>query len=177
MKRRRILQSLVAMPAAAAAAQSVTAPTAAAEEFPKLRVASVESGAAGMPSLFSGAQLDALAKLGDAIVPPVASRPAASQAGVPEFLDFLIGQSSRDVQDLYREGLDRLSRDGVNERTLAPLKEAWVYAGPADRFAQFLQRAKIDIIQATTNSHEWADSLGRGRRGSAPTGYYWRSLD
>ena len=176
MKRRRILQSLVAMPAAAAAAQSVTT-AAAPEEFPKLRVASVESGAAGRPTLFSSAQLDALAKLGDAIVPSVAGRPAASQAGVPEFLDFLIGQSSKDVQDLYREGLDRLSRDGVNERTLAPLKEAWVYAGPADRFAQFLQRAKIDIIQATTNSHEWADSLGRGRRGSAPTGYYWRSLD
>ena len=165
------------MPAAAAAAQSVTTAPAAPEEFPKLRVASVESGAAGTPRFFSGAQLDALAKLGDAIVPPVGGRPAASQAGVPEFLDFLIGQSPQDAQELYRAGLDRLARDGVNERTLTPLKEAWTHAGPADRFAQFLQRAKTDILQATTNSHEWADSLGRGRRGSAPTGYYWRSLD
>jgi hypothetical protein len=160
------------MPAAAAAAQSATS-----EEFPKLAAASVESGAAGVPVFFTTQQLEVLAKLGDVIVPRIGDRPAASQAGVPEFLDFLVSQSPQPVQQLYRDGVERLVREGVNERTLAPLKDAWSYAGPADRYAQFLQRAKADVIQATTSSREWAESLGRGRRGSAPSGYYWRSLD
>ena len=164
----------MALPAVPAAAQSVPAP---ADEFPKLAVASVEAGAAGVPAFFTPSQMEALRKLEDMIVPASATRPAASRTGTAEFLDFLIGQSPQPVQDLYRQGLDRLARDGVNERTLAPLGEAWTYAGPADPFSQFLQRAKADIFQATINSREWAESLGRGRRGSAPTGYFWRSLD
>lgn len=163
---------------ASAAAQATTAPAAAAsEEFPKLTSASMEDGAAGVVTFFTAAQLDALRKLGDLIMPAANGRPAASDAGVPEFLDFLIRQSPPPVQSLYREGLDRLVRDGVSERSLAPLKNPWSYAGPADRFAQFLERAKMDILQATTNSREWAEAQGRGRRGSSPSGYYWRSLD
>jgi hypothetical protein len=130
-----------------------------------------------MVTFFSKPQFEALVKLGDAIVPHIGERPSASQAGVPEFLDFLVSQSPADVQELYRKGLDQLARDGVTAQTLAPLGEGWSYAGPADRFAQFLQRAKADIVQATTSSREWAESLGRGRRGASPSGYYWRSLD
>src|SRR5262249_25234493 len=162
-----------AMPAAAAAAQSAARPVAS-EEFPKLAVASLESGANGITTFFTAQQLDALKKLGDAIVPHVGERPSATQASVPGFLGFLIGQAPKVTQDLYREGLDRLVREGVNDQTLAPLRDAWTYAGPSDRFAQFLQRAKADIVQATTSSREWAESLGRGRRGSSPSGYYWR---
>jgi hypothetical protein len=88
-----------------------------------------------------------------------------------------VSQSPTAVQELYIEGLDRLAREGVNDRSLAPLKEPWSYTGPADRFAQFLQRAKLDILQAATGSREWAESLGRGRRGSSPGGNFWRSLD
>ena len=168
-----------AMPsiAAAAAAAQATAPLAASEEFPKLAIASMEEGAAGVVTFFTPGQLDALRKLGDLIVPAVNGRPAASEAGVAEFLDFLLRQSPAPVQSLYRDGLDRLMRDGVSERTLAPLKSAWTYQGPTDRFAQFLERAKMDIIQATTNSREWAEAQGRGRRGNSPSGYYWRSLE
>ncbi len=162
------------MPAAAAAAQSAPSPS---DEFPKLTVASVESAASGVLRFFSQPQFEALTKLADRIVPASASRPAASQAGVPEFLDFLVSQSPAPAQELYREGLDRLARDGVNDATLAPLQDAWTYQGPHDRYAQFLQRAKGDIVQAAVSSREWAESLGRGRRGSTPTGYYWRSLD
>ena len=173
MRRRRLLQSIVAMPAAAVAAQSAAGQ----EEIPKITVASTEAVASGVLRFFTKAQFEALTKLADIIVPASSSRPSASQAGVPEFLDFLAGQSQEPVQSLYRQGLDRLSRQGVTDAALAPLKAAWTYAGPPDPFAQFLQRAKADILQATINSREWAESLGRGRRGSAPTGYYWRSLD
>lgn len=137
----------------------------------------MDGSAAGLATFFSPVQLETLRNLGDAIVPASGNRPSASVAGVAEFLDFLVSQSPRDVQDLYREGLDRLAREGVTPQTLAPLGEAWTYAGPTDRFAQFLQRAKADVFQATVSSREWAESLGRGRRGSAPSGYYWRSLD
>jgi Gluconate 2-dehydrogenase subunit 3 len=176
MKRRRLLQTFAAMPAAAAAAQSAT-PSAQGDDNPKLVTASIEAGAAGVPRFFSKAQFEALVKLADAIVPASGARPAASKAGTPEFLDFLISQSPAPVQTLYRQGLDRVAREGVTSATLAPLQAAWTYSGPADPFAQFLQRAKADIVQATVNSREWAESLGRGRRGNAPTGYYWRSLD
>jgi hypothetical protein len=137
----------------------------------------VEAGAAGLAGYFSKAQFEALVKLSEAIVPAGATRPSAGQAGVPEFLDFLVSQSPEAVQELYRQGLDRLAATGINEHALAPLKEAWSYTGPSDSYAQFLHRAKSDIIQATANSREWAESLGRGRRASAPSGYYWRSLD
>ena len=177
MKRRRVLQSLVAVPAAAAAAQSAAPLKQAADELPKLTTASIEPAAAGMPGFFSKAQYEALAKLSDAIMPRAGGRPSATQASVPEFLDFLVGQSPAAVQELYREGLDRLAGDGVNEQALAALHAPWSYAGPSDRYAQFLQRAKTDILQATVSSREWAESLGRGRRGSTPSGYYWRSLE
>jgi len=130
-----------------------------------------------MARFFSKAQFDALVKLADAILPAAGNRPSASQAGAPEFLDFLVSQSPANVQELYREGLEHLASAGVGSSTLAPLEQPWSYAGPGDRFAQFLDRAKADIFQATVNSREWAESLGRGRRGSAPTGYFWRSLD
>lgn len=180
-----MLGSLAGAPLAAAALPSVaaaapaqaTAPVANTEEFPKINTASMEEGAAGVATFFTAPQLEALRKLGDAIMPASNGRPAASDAGVAEFLDFLIRQSPPPLQSLYRDGLDRLVRDGVSGTTLAPLKSPWTYAGPADRFAQFLERAKMDILQATTNSREWAEAQGRGRRGSSPGGYYWRSLD
>ena len=173
MRRRRLLQSFVAMPAAAAAAQS----TASQDETPKIAIASTEAGASGLVRFFTKTQFEALVKLAGIIAPASSSRPSASQAGAPEFLDFLVSQSPEPIQTLYRNGLDRLAREGATEATLAPMKAPWTYAGPTDPFAQFLQRAKADILQATINSREWAESLGRGRRGSAPTGYYWRSLD
>ncbi len=173
MKRRRLLQSFVAMPAAAAAAQS----TASQDETPRIAIASTEAGASGLVRFFTKTQFEALVKLAGLIAPSSSSRPSSSQAGAPEFLDFLVSQSPEPIQSLYRQGLDRLAREGVTEAGLAPLNQAWTYAGPSDRFAQFLQRAKTDILQATINSREWAESLGRGRRGSSPTGYYWRSLD
>ena len=180
MKRRRLLQSLAAAPAAGTAALAMAAAaqtTTNAEANPRLATASLEALGVAAASYFSKDQLAALTKLGDTIAPASGERPSASQAGVPEFLDFLVSQSPADIQSLYRDGLDRLVREGVRGEALRPLTMAWTYAGPADRFAQFLQRAKADILQATMNSREWAEGLGRGRRGSSPTGYYWRSIE
>ena len=91
-------------------------------------------------------------------MPATGGRPGASQARAGEFLDFLISQLPAERQKLYRQGLDRLQSESqrrhgkwfeaLSEREaeplLAPLKEPWTYAAPADPFAVF------DAPQKTT---------------------------
>ena len=179
MKRRSILKSLIAAPAIPAAAQSQSSPsTPASEQAPKLTVAAPASAAAPVPRFFTREQFKALRELGDALAPASGGRAGATQAGAAEFLDFLVGQSPIDAQELYRNGLDRLAKEGVNEKSLAPLKEPWTYDGPKDPFARFLVQAKSDLLQATFNSREFAASASRGRRGGAGMmNYYWRISD
>lgn len=176
IRRRHLLQSLAAAPAAAlpAAAPAQTTPP---EAVPKLATVSPEAAADGVPRFFTESQFNVLRQLADVLVPAYQGRPSASRAGAPEFLDFLVSQSPAPVQQLYREGLDRLIRDGISATTLAPLTEPWTYDPPADPFARFLQQAKIDLLQATFNSREWAESTPRSRRSASATGYLWRNLD
>ncbi|MBM3793548.1 MAG: gluconate 2-dehydrogenase subunit 3 family protein [Acidobacteria bacterium] len=184
MKRRRLLQSLMASPAAAAAAQAATPPPApqaaspATEQFPALKVTAADAATDGVIYFFSSEQFLALTRLCEAIAPAGANRPSAVDADVPAFLDFFIGQSPAATKALYRDGLDRLVRDGVAGASLSALKDSWSCAGPADAFARFLQQAKNDILQATMNSREWAAAQGRAsRRDGMPTGYFWRHVD
>ncbi len=185
MKRRRLLQSLVASPAAAAAAQAATPPppapqaaSAATEQFPALKVTAPDAATDGVIYFFSPEQFAALTRLCEAIAPAGPNRPSAVEASVPAFLDFLVGQSPAAIKALYRHGLDRLVRDGVNDASLAALKDSWSYAGPTDALAKFLLQAKNDILQATMNSREWAAAQARvSRRAGMPTGYFWRHVD
>ena len=62
-----------------------------------------------MPHFFTAQQFAALRKLSDLLHPPANSVPGALEAKAPEFLDFLLGQSSADRQQLYRIGLDGLN--------------------------------------------------------------------
>ena len=60
---------------------------------------------------------------------------------------------------------------------LAPLKEPWTYAAPADPFVRFLRAAKEDLIAATLNSREFAEAqTARGGRASG-MGTYWLPVD
>jgi hypothetical protein len=136
-------------------------------------------------------QLAALVRLGELVVPPMAGRPGARDAGAAEFLGFLLGQSSPERQKLYRDGLDSLNSEA--RRTvgkafselspaeaaplLAPLRSEWSYKGPAHPVARFLCSAKDDLLEATRNSREWAETASRGRRGGQGAGYYWLPLD
>lgn len=175
LPRRSLLKSLAAAPAAVAI--PAPAQTSAPESLPKLTTISPDAAAQGVLRFFTPSQFAALRQLGDVLVPAFQGRPSASQAGAPHFLDFLISQSPAPMQQLYRDGLDRLAAEGVSERSLSPLKAPYSYQPPADAFARFLWQAKSDLLQATVNSREYAESAGRGRRGASATGYLWRNLD
>ena len=195
MKRRSLLKSVAAAGALTPLApaqtpppprQETQAPPSAADNL-KIELAPPHS--AGMPvtTFFSAAQLAALRKLSEIVVPTINERPGAVEAGAPEFLDFYISRSAAAVQDLYRAGLDRLNaeaqrahRKGFGELTaeqaapiLKPMTAEWTYAGPQDSFARFLVRAKEDLLRATTNSREYATAMSGTSRSSGGVGYYW----
>jgi hypothetical protein len=184
MRRRRVLQSLAALPALAALDGQQ-------QETPKLATAAADAVADGVRRYFSAPQYAALQKLGDLLVPAAAGRPNASQAHDAEFLDFLISQSPADRQSLYRDGLDRL-QSGAQARygkpfeqlsaeqavaLLAPIEQPWTYAPPADPFARFLHAAKDDFIQATVNSREFAEAQTVAGRRAPGLGMYWYPVE
>src|SRR5689334_2739551 len=116
MKRRRAIQALLGGPALAAVPLPAPAappqpPPQSSSEIPKLATVATDAAADPHVTFFSPPQLAAMRKLADMLVPSADGRPSASQANVPEFLDFLIGQSPAERQKLYREGLDRLQAD------------------------------------------------------------------
>jgi hypothetical protein len=200
MKRRRFIQALAATPAAPALLAQ--APPAA--SVPKtglntgndavLLYAAPDAAAEPVPHFFTAQQFAALRKLSDLLMP--ASRtpngvPGALEAKAPEFLDFLVSQSSADRQQLYRIGLDGLNAQarrrftkpfadvdaGQADMLLAPLRDRWTYDAPTDPVAAMLRAAKEDVRRATLNSREWnlAAAAGRAREGGA--GLYWLPID
>jgi hypothetical protein len=183
MKRRHALQSL--------AAAAVAAPVFAQQETPKLETAVADAGAAPVAHFFSPPEFAVLRHLSELLMPAAKGNPGAVEAGVPEFLDFLIAQSPPERQSLYREGLDRLESDARRryfkhfaelsaeqaDAVLAPLHAAWTYAGPSDPLGRFLAEAKADVMTATINSREWiAAQAGRSRRAGG-VDYYWLPVD
>ena len=135
---------------------------------------------------FNPPQMAALRRLGDLLMPAMNGSPSASEAHVPEFLDFLLAESPADRQQVYRAGLDALNASARKrfgkpfgeieaaqaEELLRPLTEPWTYDPPADPIAKFLRAAKLEVRTATMNSAEWsAAAQASGRRGAS--GLYW----
>jgi hypothetical protein len=181
MKRRRFFQAVAASAAAPALVgqQPQTG-------LPKLETSNADSAADELPHFFTEKQFAALKKLAGILQPSMNGAPGAIEAKAPEFLDFLIGESSADRQQVYRQGLDRLVTAGFVDADaakaiaiLAPLKAAWTYDPPTDPLARFLRMAKADVRTATVNSREYntaGAAAGGGRRFGAQ-GLYWLPLD
>src|SRR5437763_513542 len=160
------------------------------EESPKLAMTTADAVTPGITRFFSSRQLETLRSLADVLVPPVNGKPGASDASVPEFLDFLLSESPHARQELYKAGLDRLDSEARRRFAkpfaaitsqqasdlLAPLQENWTFAEPPDALGRFLRAAKQDVFRATVNSREWA-AAGSQRRGSGGMGSYWYSMD
>ena len=193
MKRRRFIQSIAAAPAAALPVKAEEAPAPQArstEDAPKLEMTVADAVAEPVPRFFNAAQFAALRKLSEILMPAMGEMPGALDAGAPEFLDFLIGASPAERQQLYRAGLDALNAQAMRRfrkpfaeidaaqatALLAPLREPWTYNPPADPFARFLREAKQDVRNATVNSREYATAGAAGRRGGG-MGQYWHPLD
>jgi hypothetical protein len=195
MKRRQALRSLAgiswagALPFPALSQQQRAAHTI--NETPKLDTALPDAAAEGLPPFFSAGQFAAIERLAEVLMPAAGDSPGAQAAGVAEFLDFLISASPADRQAQYRDGLDKLnagarSRYGKTfaqlapveiDTLLAPLREAWTYAEPADSLAQFLRAAKMDVMHATMNSRQWSEAHSQRSRRASGLGMYWYPVE
>lgn len=177
MKRRRFVQAIPFLYAS---------PALFAQAIAKIEGAKPDTVGTPLPRFFSTPQLAALRRLSDIIVPAIVTRPGALDAGAPEFLDFLVGQSPAPVRTLYRTGLDSLNTratakygkafaaldDKQTDALLSPLREPWTWKEPTDPFAVFLRHAKADVLTATMNSREWITGSERAH-GSGGNGTYW----
>lgn len=184
MKRRRFLQAIAATPALALPAEHAVLPQQSAtpvnppsrpvEEGPKLEFTVPDASAKMAPHYFNAQQFAALRKLSDILMPAINGAPGALETSAPEFLDFLIGKSPTDRQQLYRTGLDTLNAQATTRFNqpfaevaaaqagvlLAPLRQHWTFEPPADPLARFLREAQQDVRLATMNSREWNSAAG-----------------
>lgn len=195
MQRRTILKSLALLPAvknlAAAPAPPAVAKRAAPDDFAPLPAIVPDQISAPTAGFFSPEQFATLGHLSDILVPRSGDNPGALDAGVPAFLDFLIGESPDDRRRLYLDGLDRLNTEARRQYSsdfaelqpsqagelLAPLAQPWTYEAPADRFARFLRAAKEDVIAGTRNSRERLAIESKRRGSRAGVEGYWRSIE
>ena len=141
---------------------------------------------------FSDDQLAALRKLCEILMPPLNGYPGATQAGAPEFLDFLIGVSPADRQEMYQSGLDHLNKEAkkqfgtsfaeVNasqaDALLRPMLTPWVRDHPpADPLMRFMSLAHEDIRTATMNSQAWSVAATSAGERAPGLGLYWAPID
>jgi hypothetical protein len=137
-------------------------------------------------------QLAALRKLCDILMPPLRGYPGALQAGAPEFLDFLIGVSPVERQQMYQSGLDRLNADAkkkfgipfseVNpdqaDQLIRPCLAAWMNDHPpTEPFSRFINLAHHDIRTATLNSQAWSIAATSSGERAPEVGLYWSPID
>ncbi len=156
-------------------------------DLPKIEAAAPDAVAKPVPHFFSPPQFAALRRFSDIIMPQLGDTPGAVDAGVAEFLDFLIGESPLQRRALYRSGLDSLNTRAIAkfgkafgaldhsqaDTLLEPLLKPWANDPPTDLFARFLQTVKADVLTATVNSHEWIAVVSKRSRSANGIGTYW----
>ena len=141
---------------------------------------------------FNPQQFAALHKLCEILMPPMDGYPGAIAAGAPEFLNFLVGASPAERQEMYRSGLDRLNGDAQKQfgtlfasvskvqadKLIRPLLETWMTNHPpTEPYKRFLNVAHRDIRTATINSQAWsAAAVASGERAPGVS-LYWSPID
>jgi gluconate 2-dehydrogenase subunit 3-like protein len=143
-------------------------------------------------SFFSDQQMATLRHLSEILQPPYKGYPGAAEAGTPDFLDFLIGVSPSDRQQLYQSGLDRLEREAQErfnksfanvdaaqaDQLLRPWLRTWINEHPpTEPFADFINIAHTDIREATINSQAWSDAARRAGQQTPNVDLYWYPVD
>ena len=186
MNRRSLLQSIVAIPAAAAVPDTPppqpqllqTNP-----ETPTTPVIPPDETAKSLRRTYTPDQFYALTRLGEIMVPPYNGLPGAAEAGAAEFLDFYIGASPQPLPDLYRSGLDTLNHLSQSKFgqtfTNISLDQANILLAPIrdpaskDDLTPFLRTAKSDLLRATVNSHPYIEAVSQTRRPRNASKYFW----
>jgi hypothetical protein len=143
-------------------------------------------------SFFTAPQMESMKRLCDLLMPPLGGKPGALDAGTPQFLDMLIGQSPESRKKIYAGGLDWIEAesqrkyklafakldDGQASALLKPWLRTWMSDHPpVESHADFVNLAHDDIREATFNSEAWAESATASTHEGTPTGVYWSPVD
>jgi hypothetical protein len=141
---------------------------------------------------FNDRQMATLRRLSEILLPPFQGYPGATDAGTPEFLDFLIGISPLDRQQMYLSGLDRLDAEAkqhfnisfvaVNssqaDQLLRPWLRTWITDHPPEEpYARFINIVHSDIRTATINSQAWNAAAAAIEQQAPEVGLYWFPVD
>jgi hypothetical protein len=141
---------------------------------------------------FSDLQSATLRRFAAILQPPYNGYPGSDEAGTPEFLDFLIGVSPADRQQMYRAGLDRLESEARQhfgkpfaqidaaqaDQIIRPWLRAWINEHPpTEPFADFINIAHHDIRTATVNSQAWSDAARRAGHDTPNIDLYWYPIE
>ena len=144
------------------------------------------------PQFFSTVQTATLRHLSEILQPSYKGAPGAIDAGVPEFLDFLIGVSPDDRKQMYQSGLDHLESEAQHhfqkpfaalestqaDQILRPALRTWLSDHPpAEAFPRFINLAHTDIRTATENSQAWNDWTHAAGRPTPNVELYWFPVD
>jgi hypothetical protein len=157
---------------------------------PKAQIA--EAVAEGELKFFTPAQMATLTRLSDVLMPPIGSKPGAVSAGVPAFLDFLVGESPADRKAMYQGGLDWLDAESKKKYSqpfakldavqadalLKPWLRTWMSDHPPlEKHADFVNVAHADIRAATVNSKPWSDAPPEGAQERTQVALYWYPIE
>jgi hypothetical protein len=143
-------------------------------------------------NFFSQQQLATLRRLSEILLPPLKGFPGATDAGTPEFLDFLVGVSPVDRQQMYQSGLDRLDSEAKHhfsvpfaevkkeqaDQLLQPWMKTWMNDHPPkEPYAHFINVAHSDIRTATINSQAWSKAAHAQGQRNEGMGLYWYPIE
>ena len=141
---------------------------------------------------FNDHQMSTLRRLSEVMMPPLNGYPGAVDAGAPEFLDFLIGASPADKQQMYQSGLDRLDAEAKQkfsvpfakvsasqaDQLIRPWLRTWMTDHPpTEPYARFINLTHRDIRTATTNSQAWSEAVKTAGQKDPDLGLYWYPVD
>jgi Gluconate 2-dehydrogenase subunit 3 len=137
---------------------------------------------------FNEQQLATLRSLSEILMPSLRGYPGAKEAGTPEFIDFLIGVSPTERQQMYQSGLDRLNAEAKQhfgaafstleksqaDQLIRPWLRTWMTDHPpTEPYARFINIAHSDIRTATINSQAWTDATKK----APDMELYWFPVD
>jgi gluconate 2-dehydrogenase subunit 3-like protein len=141
---------------------------------------------------FTPIQMRTLARLSDALLPPLNGKPGAVQAETPMFLDFLMESSPPPRQKIYSDGLDWLETTAqakyklefaqLDEERIGEIIQPWLRTWmndhpPAEPYSLFINVAHDDIRTATVNSKAWNDVPSVGAEPKTEEGIYWLPIE
>ena len=148
--------------------------------------------AASEARFFNQQQTATLRRFAEVLMPPLKGYPGALEAGTPEFLDFLIGASPRDRQQLYTAGLEKLDAEakrlfGISfaqtgnwqaDQVIRPWLRSWMSEHPpTEPFTRFINVAHSDVRTATINSQAWSAAAVAAGKHPPDMGLFWYPVD